>query len=214
MKKISIIIPAYNEEKTINAIIDKVKKVELTLEKEIIVVEDASQDSTLKLLKEIKDIKLIIHEKNKGKGAAIRTGLEQSTGDIIMIQDADLEYNPEQYPILIKSILDYETKVVYGSRFLTTDAKKMHWSNYLGNRFLTIVTNTLFRCNITDMETCYKVLTREVLNSITLKANKFDFEPEITAKICKAGFRIKEVPISFDPRNFKEGKKDKLDRWS
>lgn len=211
--KLSIIIPVYNEEKTINQILEKVLKVKLNLEKEIIVVDDCSKDETLNILKKRNSIILLQHEKNKGKGAAIKSGFKKATGDIILIQDADLEYDPNDYPKLLKPILENKTKVVYGSRFLN---KKLiffgknktnlpfHW---IGNRFLTFLTSILYRQRITDMETCYKVFRKEVLNNIHINSNRFEFEPEITAKISKAGYKIYEVPIDYKVRSYEEGKK-------
>lgn len=210
--KLSIIIPAYNEEKNILKVLNNVKKVNLgKITKEIIIVDDFSTDSTRKILSKLKDksTKIFFHQKNQGKGAAIRTGLKHTTGGIITIQDADLEYNPEEYPKLLKPILENKTKVVYGSRLaaIKMNLKKMYKLHYLGNIFLTIMTNILYGAKITDMETCYKVFRREVIENIKLKAKRFDFEPEITAKILKKGYKIIEIPISFVGRTFNEGKK-------
>lgn len=210
--KLSIIMPVYNEKATILKIIEKVKKAKtLDFTKEIIVVDDFSKDGTREILKKIKDkrLKLIYHEKNKGKGSAIRTGLRQATGDIILIQDADLEYDPNDYEKLLKPIVENKTKVVYGSRFevIRKNLSKMYKLHYIGNLFLTFLTNILYGVKITDMETCYKVFRKEVLNGINLKATRFDFEPEITAKLLKKGYKIHEVPINFYGRKFDEGKK-------
>lgn len=212
MEKLSVIIPVYNEEKTIKAVIEKVKKAKLkNISKEIIVVDDCSKDSTGKILKGINDtsLKIFFHNKNMGKGAAIKTGLKNSTGSIILIQDADLEYNPDNYKRLVKPILEDNAKVVYGSRLsaIRRNKKNMYKLHYIGNLFLTLLTNLLYGAKITDMETGYKVFSREVLKDINLKANRFDFEPEITAKILKKGYKIYEVPISFVGRKFEEGKK-------
>jgi glycosyltransferase involved in cell wall biosynthesis len=206
MKKLSIIIPSYNEEKTIIEVLNRIKNVKLDYAKEIIVVDDGSKDSTLSLLKDYKGqkIKIIPHKVNSGKGAAVRTGIDNASGDIILIQDADLEYNPQDYASLLRPIEKGEN-VVYGSRMI--NAPKQKGLHYYGNIFLTFMTNILFGKKITDMETGYKVIKKEVLNGIKLKAKSFDFEPEITAKILKRGYRISEVPISFNPRSFKEGKK-------
>ena len=210
--KLAVIIPGYNEEKTIAEVINRVKKVGIgSIKKEIIVVDDFSKDKTREILLKLKDssVKILFHEKNKGKGAAIRTGLQHATGDIILIQDADLEYNPEEYPKLLKPILDGDAKVVYGSRLdvIKKNLEKMYKLHYFGNVFLTLMTNILYGSKITDMETGYKVFTREVIKNIKLRARRFDFEPEITAKILKQGYKIKEVQISFNARNFHEGKK-------
>ena len=210
--KLSIVIPAYDEEKTILEVIKKVKKVRLNnITKEIIIVDDFSEDNTRRILSKINDsnIKLFLHKKNMGKGAAIRTGLKYATGDIILIQDADLEYDPVEYGKLLNPIMENKTKVVYGSRLdaIKRNLKKMYKLHYFGNLFLTIMTNILYGAKISDMETGYKVFKREVIEDIKLKAKRFDFEPEITAKILKKGYRIKEVPINFMGRKFNEGKK-------
>ena len=210
--KLSIIIPVYNEEKTILRVINKVKNQKIgRLKKEIIVIDDFSKDHTKKILLKLnsKNIKIFFHQKNKGKGAAIRTGLKHTTGDIILIQDADLEYNPQEYPKLIKPILQGQSKVVYGSRIeaIRKKIENMYKLHYLGNVFLTLMTNTLYGSKITDMETGYKVFKKEVIKGMRLRAKRFDFEPEITAKILKRGYKIKEIPIDFMGRKFKEGKK-------
>ena len=210
--KLSIIIPVYNEEKTILKVLDKVKKVKLNdITKEIILVDDFSTDGTKNILSELKDssLKIFFHQKNHGKGAAIRTALKHATGDIIIIQDADLEYEPEEYPKLLEPIIENETKVVYGSRLkaIRKNIKNMYKLHYIGNTVLTLMTNLLYGSMISDMETCYKVFKKEVIKDMKLKAKRFDFEPEITAKILKKGYKIKEVPINFVGRKFDEGKK-------
>ena len=210
--KLSIIIPAFNERKTILKVINKVKKVKLNnVKKEIIIIDDFSKDNTKEILTKLKNknIKIFFHQKNQGKGAAIRTGLKHATGDVILIQDADLEYNPEEYPRLLKPIIENKTKVVYGSRLeaIRKNLKNMYKLHYIGNLFLTIMTNILYGTKITDMETGYKVFRKEVIKGMKLRAKRFDFEPEITAKILKKGYKIKEVPIDFVGRKFKEGKK-------
>lgn len=213
--KLSIIVPVYNEEKTVKEILNKVKKVRLPkpLVKEIIVIDDGSQDKTPDILKNISGIEVINHETNRGKGAAVRTGIETAKGDIILIQDADLEYNPSDYPRLLKPILEGKAEVVYGSRLknyplkIIGKRKTPLIAHYLGNKLLTFITNLLYGNGLTDMETCYKVFTKEVLKPIKLNANKFDFEPEITAKVFKAGYKICEVPIKVRPRGYEEGKK-------
>ena len=165
------------------------------------------------ILSSAKDIKVVRHDKNMGKGSAVRTGISNSTGDIILIQDADMEYNPKEYPLLIRPIMENKTYVVYGSRFLNNslnligNGRIIIPSHLIGNRFLTLVTWLLYNTKITDMETCYKVFKRNILKGIKLKAKRFDFEPEITSKILRKGYRIYEVPISYKPRNFKDGKK-------
>ncbi len=210
--KLSIIIPAYNEEKNILEVINKVKRVNLgSITKEIIIIDDFSTDNTRKLLSELKDtsLKIFFHQKNQGKGAAIRTGLKHTTGDIILIQDADLEYDPAEYPKLLQPIIENKTKVVYGSRLeaIRKNQKNMYKLHYIGNAFLTSMTNLLYGAKITDMETCYKIFRKEVIKEMKLKAKRFDFEPEITAKILKKGYKIKEIPINFVGRTFNEGKK-------
>lgn len=212
MAKLSVIIPVYNEKKTIRKTIDKVKNTQLrNISKEIIVVDDCSNDGTREILKNIgdKSLKILYHEKNMGKGSAILRGLKDAAGDIILIQDADLEYNPKEYKRLLKPIIENKSEVVYGSRFnsIRKNLKKMYKLHYIGNLFLTFMTNLLYGVKITDMETGYKVFTREVIKNMTLNANRFDFEPEITAKIIKRGYKIYEVPISFKGRKFDEGKK-------
>lgn len=212
--KLSIIIPVFNEEKTIKEIISRVKKVKLpkNFSKEIIVVNDASSDRTGQILRRIKAISIYNHAKNMGKGAAVRTGFKKAEGDILLIQDADLEYDPRDYMKLVKPLLEGES-VVYGTRLknypLTiTGAKKTPLvTHYLGNKLLTWLTNILYTPSLTDMETCYKAFKKDVLKKITLKSNRFEFEPEITAKVLKKGYKIYEVPIKVNPRGYEEGKK-------
>ena len=210
--KLSIIIPAYNEEKTILKVISRVKNAKLgNIKKEVIVVDDFSTDGTKRVLSKLKNkgMKIFFHEKNQGKGAAIRTALKHATGDVILIQDADLEYDPKEYKKLIKPIIEGKAKVVYGSRFesIRKNLEKMYKLHYFGNLFLTVMTNILYGAKITDMETGYKVFRKEVIEGIKLRARRFDFEPEITAKILKKGYKIMEVPIDFMGRKFSEGKK-------
>ncbi len=208
--KISIIIPAYNEKRTIQQIIKQVSAVKLkNIEKEIIVVDDASTDGTLEILKEIRcdNISVYSHSKNEGKGAALKTGIQNSTGDLIIVQDADLEYNPKDYAKLIKPILNGKCDVVYGSRFLKSKWNGEYVLHYIGNKSLNFITNFLYGSNLTDMETCYKVFRKSLLENITINAQRFDFEPEITAKFLKQGYAIYEVPISYNGRNHGEGKK-------
>lgn len=215
--KLSVIIPVYNEAKTIKDILMKVNKVKLPekITKEILVIDDCSKDSTAKILKRTKKIKFeyLRHKENLGKGAAIRTGISKADGDIIIIQDADLEYDPSYYSTLLQPILAKRAKVVYGTRLINYPLKV--WGknktvlplHLLANIFLTSMTNWLYSGNLTDMETGYKVFKKEVIKDIKLKSDRFDFEPEITAKILKSGVSIVEIPINVKPRTYKEGKK-------
>lgn len=217
MMKLSIIIPVYNEEKTIDKLLNKVIEVKLpkNIDKEIIVVDDGSTDESKNFLKniKIKGVKKIFHEKNLGKGAAVKTGIKNSTGDLIIIQDADLEYDPSFYKLLIKPILKKEAQVVYGSRLIDYPLK--FWGkdktvlplHLIANRFLTLLTNLIYEGKLTDMETGYKLFTREVIKNISINSNKFDFEAEVTVKLLKKKVPIIEVPISIKPRTYKEGKK-------
>jgi len=209
--KISVIIPAHNEERTIDEIIRRVKAVNLT--KEIIVIDDASTDKTGHILDRISrkhdpdnPIKVISHLQNQGKGAAIRAGLKEALGDIVIIQDADLEYDPQDYAGLVQPIIDGKTSVVYGSRCLSKN-KISSPGFFLGGKLLSFLTNLLYRAGITDEPTCYKVFRREVLQNLDLKCRRFEFCPEVTAKVRKRGYKIYEVPIRYYPRNIKEGKK-------
>ncbi len=205
---LTVIIPVYNEESTVIEVIEKVSGISLPLEKEIIVVDDGSNDGTATLLAshQYQLAKLYSSPVNIGKGAAIRIGLSFAKGDIILLQDADLETNPDEYLQLLQPILDGKTSVVYGSRFLKKNNKVPIFRRF-ANRFLSTQTNILFGTNLTDMETAYKVFTKEVAEKIKLRANRFDIEPEITARIHQAGFKIIEVPISYSPRTVLEGKK-------
>ena len=204
--KLTIIIPVYNEESTVEELIRRVQST--PYEKEIIIVDDGSIDSTKKILQQINqpNIKTLCHQENYGKGRAIRTALPEATGDIVLIQDADLEYDPSEYSLLLKPILNSKAEVVYGSRF-RGEGKAMFFWHAMGNKFLTLVTNLLYNAILTDMETCYKVFKREIIGDLNLKSNRFNIEPEITAKILKKGIRIYEVPISYAGREYKEGKK-------
>src|SRR4030043_205750 len=219
--KLSIIIPVYNEENTIAEILKKIKSVKLPsrINKEIIVVDDGSNDASILEVKKaminlkIRDLKLIRHATNMGKGSAIRTGIKKATGGIIIIQDADLEYNPNDYTRLLEPILNGKSKVVYGSRLkhyplrISGSKKTPLITHYLGNKLLTLFTNILYGNGVTDMETCYKVFKKEVIKDVNINAKRFDFEPEITAKILKKGFKIYEIPIKVNPRGYDEGKK-------
>ena len=206
---ISVVIPVYNEVQTIKEIVARVQEVEL--EKEIIIVDDYSTDGTREHLREInqanENVKVLYHDHNQGKGAALRKGFQAITGDIVIIQDADLEYDPRDYPLLLGPIVDGRADVVYGSRFLGGPHRVLFFWHYLGNKFVTLLSNMLTNLNLTDMETCYKVFKSEVLAEIKLKSNRFGFEPEFTAKIAKKGFRIYETPISYSGRTYAEGKK-------
>ena len=207
---LSIIIPVYNEESTIAEVIARIKQTEVPLKKEIIVVDDGSNDETKGILESENEIaKLYTTPVNVGKGAAVRIGLTLAKGEIILIQDADLELDPDEYNDLLTPILENKADVVYGSRFLSKK-NKVPFLRRIANKSLTSFTNFLYRSHLTDMETAYKVFTSEVSNSLELRANRFDIEPEITAKICKAGYEIFEVPISYNPRTKSEGKKIKL----
>ena len=206
--KLSIVIPVYNESETIYEIIKRVEAV--NGDKEVIIVDDGSTDGTRTLLEkyeEKKDFKVIYQPKNKGKGAALRAGFKIAKGEVIIIQDADLEYNPKDYPVLLESILDKRADVVYGSRFLGGPHRVLFFWHYLGNMFLTTLSNMFTNVNLSDMETGYKVFRREVLESITLKSNRFGFEPEFTSKVAQKNFIIYEVPISYSGRDYSEGKK-------
>lgn len=205
-KKISILVPVFNEEKTISTIIDKIKSSPLNLEKEIVIVNDCSTDKTKQELEKLEGCKIIHHETNQGKGAALKTAIENATGDIMIVQDADLEYNPEDYTKVLAPILQNEFQVVYGSRFLEKN-KTFTFKQVFANKFLTHLTNLLYGSNLTDMETCYKAFTKDAVDNITINSKKFNFEPEITAKILKKGLKIKEVPISYNGRSYEEGKK-------
>jgi dolichol-phosphate mannosyltransferase len=207
--KISVIIPAYNEENTVVDIIKRICAVDLGLEKEIILVDDASTDNTSARAKNAgaPELKIITHDQNKGKGAAIRTGLLYVTGDIVIIQDADLEYDPQDYRELIKPLLENRSNVVYGSRTLPRIDHYSYLSYYLGGKFITFITNMLYNVKITDESTCYKVFRTELIKKLPLKCQRFEFCPEITALVAKAGEKIVDVPVHYYPRSFKEGKK-------
>lgn len=207
--KLSIIIPAYNEEKTISRVVDIVKKADIgEIKKEIIIVDDCSIDHTRDVLKKINgpSIKIFYHQKNMGKGMAVRTGIRHSTGDFIIIQDADLEYDPNEYKKLLKPLLDKKADVVYGSRFMKSHNAR-YKLYYLGNLIISLLASILFLKRITDVETCYKVFRKDVIKNIDLKAERFDIEPEITAKVMKKHYRVIEVPIWYKCRSFSEGKK-------
>jgi glycosyltransferase involved in cell wall biosynthesis len=217
VKKLSIVIPVYNEERTIHHILDKIKSLQLVsnIEKEIVIVNDCSKDNTEQSIMRYKadnpsmNIQYFSHDVNKGKGAALRLGIQQSTGDCVIIQDADLEYDPKEYNILLGPILDGFADVVYGSRFAGDKPHRvLFFWHTIGNRILTFFSNMFTNLNLTDMETCYKVFKADVVKSIKLRENRFGFEPEVTAKVARIdGIRIYEVGISYYGRTYKEGKK-------
>jgi glycosyltransferase involved in cell wall biosynthesis len=206
--KLSVVVPVFNEATTIVTLIRRVQ--EVALQKEIIIVDDCSIDGTQALLRMLSDsdVKVFYHEKNRGKGAALRTGFQHVTGDVVVIQDADLEYNPQEYHRLLKPILDGRADVVYGSRFLSAGEHRvlLFWHS-VGNRFLTLLSNMFTNLNLTDMETGYKMFRTEVIRGLTLEQNRFGFEPEFTAKIARKKWRIYEIGISYSGRDYAEGKK-------
>jgi glycosyltransferase involved in cell wall biosynthesis len=208
--KLSVIMPCYNERNTLKTILARVRAVEIP--KEIIIVDDCSKDGTTDLLKtelegRYEDVRVLYHEKNQGKGAALRTGFKHATGDVLIVQDADLEYNPQEYYRLVQPILENKADVVYGSRFAGGSHRVHLYWHAVGNHFLTTLSNMFTNLNLTDMETCYKVFRREALEGIDIRQNRFGFEPEITAKIAKKHVRVYEIPISYHGRDYAEGKK-------
>ncbi len=211
---LSVVIPVFNEKDTLLEIIRRVLASPIEIDRELVVVDDCSTDGTLELYPQLApkfpnaNIRVFKHEVNKGKGAALRTGYAQASGDIIVVQDGDLEYDPGQYPKLLKPILDGRADVVYGSRFVGGDEHRvLYFWHSVGNRFLTLLSNIFTNLNLTDMETCYKVFKAEVIKSITIKSDRFGVEPEVTAKVARGGWRIYEVGISYSGRSYEEGKK-------
>ena len=212
--KLSIVVPVYNEVHTLEELVRRVLAVDVGMEKELILVDDASTDGTPELFDRIRaehpdqHIEVLMHAKNRGKGAALRTGFDKAAGDIILVQDADLEYDPRDYPKLLTPILEGRADVVFGSRFVGSDAHRvLFFWHMLGNKMLTLLSNMLTNLNLTDMEVCYKVFRAEILREFTLKSDRFEFEPEFTAKVAKAGCRVYEVGIRYAGRDYSEGKK-------
>jgi glycosyltransferase involved in cell wall biosynthesis len=206
--RLSVVIPIYNEVRTVETLLRRVREVPLWLE--VIAVDDGSTDGTRDVLPEFEGTlidTLIFHEKNQGKGAALRTGFKHATGDVVVVQDADMEYDPREFPMLLMPILSGKADAVYGSRFLGGPHRVLFFWHSIGNRFLTLLSNMFTDLNLTDMETCYKMVRRELLQSIPLSANRFGIEPELTARLAQAGARIFELQISYDGRSYDEGKK-------
>jgi glycosyltransferase involved in cell wall biosynthesis len=210
LRKLSVIVPVFNERTTLVEVLRRMRAVELPdgIDREIIVVDDGSTDGTREVLRQLGDstVRVLLHDGNRGKGAAVRTGIGVANGDYILIQDADLEYDPEDWPTMIAPVQRGRARVVYGSRF-TGERRNMLFLHWVGNRVLSLVTNVLYNTTLSDMETCYKLVDRSLMVDLELRSDRFDIEPEITAKILKRGVRIYEVPISYTGREFDEGKK-------
>lgn len=209
-RKLSVVVPVFDERNTIVEVVRRMRAVPLPddIDLEIVIVDDGSGDGTRDVLPQLTDstVRVVYHETNRGKGAAVRTGFANVTGDLVLIQDADLEYDPEDWPRLVTPIIRGKASVVYGSRF-TGERRNMLFFHWIGNRFLSLVTNVLYNTTLSDMETCYKIFDRRVLDSLTLRSDRFDIEPEMTAKVLRKKIRIYEVPISYAGREFEEGKK-------
>ena len=210
LRKLSVVVPVFNERNTLVEILRRMRAVELPdgIEREIIVVDDGSTDGTRDVLRQLGDstVRIVLHDVNRGKGAAVRTGFSHATGEYVLVQDADLEYDPEDWPKLLNPVLRGKARVVYGSRF-TGERRNMLLLHWIGNRFLSLTTNVLFNTTLSDMETCYKLIERGLVDDLKLQSDRFGIEPEITAKVLKRGIRIYEVPISYSGREFDEGKK-------
>jgi len=205
MPLLSVVVPLYNEKNYVRQIIQKV--LDEPTDKEVIIVDDCSTDGSWEIVQEIEGVRVIRHERNRGKGAALRTGFQHVTGEIVIVQDADMEYDPRDYQRILQPIKEGWGDVVYGSRFLGGPHRVMFFWHYLGNRFLTMFSNMLNNLNLTDMETCYKCFRRDALDGITIRSDRFGFEPEITAKFARKKLRIYEAPIAYYGRGFEEGKK-------
>jgi len=210
LRKLSVVVPVFNERNTLVEVLRRMRAVELPdgVEREIIVVDDGSNDGTRDVLRQLGDstVRVVMHDVNRGKGAALRTGFAHASGEYVLVQDADLEYDPEDWPKMLNPVLRGKARVVYGSRF-TGERRNMLLLHWIGNRFLSMTTNVLYNTTLSDMETCYKLLERDLIDEMRLHSERFDIEPEITAKILKRGIRIYEVPISYSGREFDEGKK-------
>ena len=207
-QQLSIVIPVFNERNTVGEALRRVREAPLPIDREIIVIDDGSDDGTRDILQRLRDstVRVISYPNNRGKGAAVRRGIEEAKGDVIVVQDADLEYDPRDFAKLLRPLLEGQARVVYGSRF-TGERRNMFFWHWVGNRFLSLVTNVLYNTTLSDMETCYKMFDAELLRSLRLTANRFEFEPEVTAKMLRLGERIWEVPITYAGRELHEGKK-------